>query len=256
MLICTDYICAQQGVAIPWDEVAKEVEPFLSGEAIKQHLAKVRKFREQAGMKVPPLVDRNQRRRTIQGAGTNHSRHINIKEEDEEPKQPGSSLLYKPGNKKFKTPKNKTSQKTPTAASRSHKYQPSINASQAEMDKFFHYDTDYGAPKRKSTAVGARARARSTRSRMAQNEEGALKEISSPSKRPKIDTYLRPQKIPNYAAQMVQDDEEDEEEEEEGEDKTNVGGAKDDEFDGNSKSCSSKKQSGKPSPSQCNTVKL
>lgn len=241
MLICTDYICAQQGVAIPWDDVAKEVEPFLSGEAIKQHLAKVRKFREQAGMKVPPLVDRNQRRRTIQGASTNHGRHINIKEEDEEPNQPGSSLLYKPANKKFKTPKNKTSQKTPTAASRSHKYQPSINDSQAEMDNVFHYDTDYGAPKRKSTAVGARARARSTRSRISQNEEVALKEISSPSKRPKIDTYLRPQKIPNYAAQMAQDDEED---------KINVGGAKDDEFDGSSKSCSSKKQSGKPLPSQ------
>lgn len=233
MLICTDYICAQQGVAIPWDDVAKEVEPFLSGEAIKQHLAKVRKYREQAGMKVPPLVERNQRRRTFQGLGTNRSRSSNIKEEDEEPGQQGSSLLYKPGNKNIKTPRSKTSQKTPRTPSGTHKYQLSADALRTEIDEVFRSDTECDVPDTKSPNDVGHASARGKRGCITQKEENTLMETCSPSKRSKTETFLYRQ---NCRAQMVLDEEEDE---------TNTDDAKDVEFDEDNKSHSRKKKSGK-----------
>lgn len=210
VLICTDYICAQQGVAIPWDDVAKEVEPFLSGEAIKQHLAKVRKYREQAGMKVPPLVERNQRRRTFQGLGTNRSRSSNIKEEDEEPGQQGSSLLYKPGNKNIKTPRSKTSQKTPRTPSGTHKYQLSADALRTEIDEVFRSDTECDVPDTKSPNDVGHASARGKRGCITQKEENTLMETCSPN---------------------------------EEEDETNTDDAKDVEFDEDNKSHSRKKKS-------------
>lgn len=57
-------------VALPWDAIAKAMEPRpgnisgpMTGEAVKQHLAKLRTQREEAGQVVPPKVDRATRRR-------------------------------------------------------------------------------------------------------------------------------------------------------------------------------------------------
>lgn len=61
-------VSAKLGVAIPWDDIAKEVEPHLTGEAIKQHLVKVYKFREEWNKKVPEKVDKTQRRKAARAA--------------------------------------------------------------------------------------------------------------------------------------------------------------------------------------------
>jgi hypothetical protein len=58
------------GQPIPWNEIAAEFEPrdpasgrlAMTGEAIKQHLAKLRTHRDAQGFRVPPKLDRNARR--------------------------------------------------------------------------------------------------------------------------------------------------------------------------------------------------
>jgi hypothetical protein len=58
------------GQPIPWNEIAAEFEPrdpasgrlAMTGEAIKQHLAKLRTHRETQGFRVPLKLDRNARR--------------------------------------------------------------------------------------------------------------------------------------------------------------------------------------------------
>jgi hypothetical protein len=58
------------GRPMPWDEIAAEFEPrdpasgrlAMTGEAVKQHLAKLRLHREKQGFRVPPKLDRNARR--------------------------------------------------------------------------------------------------------------------------------------------------------------------------------------------------
>lgn len=55
---------------MPWDKIAAAMEPRdaangklpMTGEAVKQHLAKLRAFREDKGRRVPPKLDRNARR--------------------------------------------------------------------------------------------------------------------------------------------------------------------------------------------------
>lgn len=46
-------VCMEQGTPVPWNLVAERINDYVSGEGIKQHLAKVRKFREQNGRPVP-----------------------------------------------------------------------------------------------------------------------------------------------------------------------------------------------------------
>lgn len=75
LLLYIDYVCAEQAVTLPWDEIAKTMEPRnpsmgekpMTGEAIKQHLAKLRDHRISEGYDVPPKLDRNARRQAIAG---------------------------------------------------------------------------------------------------------------------------------------------------------------------------------------------
>lgn len=60
VLLCIDAVCSRLGVALPWDEIAKEVEPWLSAEGIKQHLGKLRLAREALGRKVPPKPEKGE----------------------------------------------------------------------------------------------------------------------------------------------------------------------------------------------------
>jgi hypothetical protein len=70
LLLYIDYVCAEQGVFLPWDAIAATMEPRdatkgekpMTGEAIKQHLAKLRDHRDGKGLDVPPKLDRNTRR--------------------------------------------------------------------------------------------------------------------------------------------------------------------------------------------------
>nr|POE56761.1 hypothetical protein CFP56_33733 [Quercus suber] len=63
VLLCVDHVCTKQGISIPWDLVGKEINDTLTGEAIKQHLVKVRKARETHGQQVPPKLAVSERRR-------------------------------------------------------------------------------------------------------------------------------------------------------------------------------------------------
>lgn len=58
VLLCVEYVVARDGIELDWNAVAKEVEPFLTGEAIKQHLSKLRAARDIQGQTNPPKLDR------------------------------------------------------------------------------------------------------------------------------------------------------------------------------------------------------
>lgn len=70
LLLFCDYVCTQKGTPMPWDEIAATLEPrdpangeqSMTGEAVKQHLAKLRDHRIHAGLRVPPKLDRSARR--------------------------------------------------------------------------------------------------------------------------------------------------------------------------------------------------
>jgi hypothetical protein len=70
LLLWVDYVSATKGMLIPWDEIALQMEPRnpeagelpMTGEAIKQHLAKLRNHRVKEGYAVPPKLDRSARR--------------------------------------------------------------------------------------------------------------------------------------------------------------------------------------------------
>ena len=73
LLLYVDYVCTEKGVVLPWDSIAAIMEPRdaskgekpMTGEAIKQHLAKLRDHREGQGLKVPPKLDRGARRSIV-----------------------------------------------------------------------------------------------------------------------------------------------------------------------------------------------
>lgn len=58
VLLCVEYIISKHGIELDWNAVGKEIEPYLTGEAIKQHLSKLRVARDEAGQKNPPKLDR------------------------------------------------------------------------------------------------------------------------------------------------------------------------------------------------------
>lgn len=59
VLLAVDIACNEIGAPVPWDVVAAKINPTLTGEGLKQHLAKVRKFREQNGRPVPHKGNRH-----------------------------------------------------------------------------------------------------------------------------------------------------------------------------------------------------
>jgi hypothetical protein len=81
LLLYVDYVCADMGVSIPWDAIAAKMEPRneaagekpMTGEAIKQHLAKLRVHRTNEGHDVPPPLDRAARRQTAAGKNALHT---------------------------------------------------------------------------------------------------------------------------------------------------------------------------------------
>ena len=70
LLLYVDCVCGEVGISLPWDTIAARMEPRdaskgekpMTGEAIKQHLAKLRDHRDNKGLDVPPKLDRNARR--------------------------------------------------------------------------------------------------------------------------------------------------------------------------------------------------
>lgn len=78
LLLYVDYVCTNMGLSVPWDEIAAKMEPRdpalgekpMTGEAIKQHIAKLRGHRDSKGYDVPPKLDRSARRQAAEGKNT------------------------------------------------------------------------------------------------------------------------------------------------------------------------------------------
>ena len=101
-----DYVCAKAGIPIPWEDVGKLVEPYVTGEAVKQHIAKVRVQREADGRPVPPKLEKSDRRKAAAGVvPITPARGKTAKKDDTREDTPvkGSGLLYVPPTKKAKT---------------------------------------------------------------------------------------------------------------------------------------------------------
>ncbi|KAK5115910.1 hypothetical protein LTR62_000366 [Meristemomyces frigidus] len=128
-LLCTDYVCTTESIAIPWDKVAELMgslvgKPSMTGEAVKQHLAKLYKARVDDGQLVPPKLDRHQRRKAVSTAsdgtptparGCKRTRAVDdgVIATPESPVMPGKSLLYtKPIAKPKKTAKTAAGRST------------------------------------------------------------------------------------------------------------------------------------------------
>ncbi|KAF2719577.1 hypothetical protein K431DRAFT_305018 [Polychaeton citri CBS 116435] len=129
VLLYVDYICIQKGITIPWDDIARCIQPFLSGDAIKQHLAKVREAREVEGRPVPPKLERGDRRRAKKEAKSGDTeRAVDVisgsimSVDDDEDKETGierteeelaelKSLLYCPSSTKKASKKKSTQTK-------------------------------------------------------------------------------------------------------------------------------------------------
>ena len=117
VLLCLDNVCIKLGIALPWDAVAKLVEPdgTLSGEAIKQHLGKVYKARVAFGLPVPEKADKPRRKagKAADGDASTPAKRGRVKkevagdadEEDNDTPVKGANLLYAPAVEKLKTPK-------------------------------------------------------------------------------------------------------------------------------------------------------
>ncbi|GAB7360693.1 hypothetical protein MBLNU230_g0571t1 [Neophaeotheca triangularis] len=62
LLLIIYHICHREDIDIPWNEVASEIRPWMTGEAIKQHLVKLRAARAEAKLPVPPKTERRPRK--------------------------------------------------------------------------------------------------------------------------------------------------------------------------------------------------
>lgn len=58
VLLAVEHVCTRDAIPLDWNKVANLVAEDLTGEAIKQHLFKLRKARTEEGMKNPPDLDR------------------------------------------------------------------------------------------------------------------------------------------------------------------------------------------------------
>ncbi|KAK5135924.1 hypothetical protein LTR08_004382 [Meristemomyces frigidus] len=212
LLLCVDYECTKQGISIPWDDIAKLIEGHLSGEAVKQHLAKLYKFREEDGHKVPPKLDRNERRKAYattaigtpaaaRGRGKKATTLGVGAARQVTPVKPGRGLLFKKAEPKSKrTPKKDAgTPKTPVIGSGPKK---PVNVIKLENNS----DDDFHEEAAQHTKPVARSGKRGRKSKVTDEVDG--EELNeTPSKKPKNDNYLRERPSVNYAEQMAQEDE-------------------------------------------------
>jgi len=183
--------------------VAKIVAPDLSGKAIKQHLVKVCKFRDEDGEKVPPKLDRNQRRKafaaptaSVTTPARGRSKKVATKNDnaDDDKSQrlteqvkPGRSLLYKkPASKSKRAPKQETTTKPPAVGRgggrRKTQPQSQSEAALLEVKSKDLSDTEYDAPKAKPVGLGGKGGRESKRNG---DEDDEDVDRATPSKKSK-----------------------------------------------------------------------
>lgn len=195
VLLCVDHVCTKNAIAIPWDDVAELVEPYLTGEAIKQHLVKIYKYRETDGQKVPPKLSANQRRKPFGIPSTNDDPAPVAKKNKKgsggdtnkdkppvEPVKPGGSLLFKAGSKGRKPSKSQGATITTPAASRGRKQFPAPLKSTPIARGGEDNDDRFPAPKPKSKTAGRGTKRGSRNAGSIDDDESYL---STPTKQQK-----------------------------------------------------------------------
>ena len=113
LLLTIEYVCTTKGIAIPYSDVAAVMREELSGEAIKQHLAKLYKIRVNHDRTVPPPHGKQGRRHGRAkkiGSSASKAKQLGGKDDDEadsddETPGKGSSLLWHGPWKSEKKPK-------------------------------------------------------------------------------------------------------------------------------------------------------
>ncbi|KAK4570035.1 hypothetical protein LTR86_003005 [Recurvomyces mirabilis] len=212
-LLCTDYVCTTEGVAIPWDKIAELMgglvgKHSMTGEAIKQHLAKLHRFRDEADQLVPPKLDRHQRRKPVTAAKADATsaprgrRRARNEDEDEDavpvaPIQPGKSLLYsKPGAKSKKSPRAPANGRNGGRKSRA--------VEEFQDDGVDEYDRDSVFKRRAAVANnGSSKRGRKVKSHARVENDEQDTAFPTPARTPK---RLRPQPEVNYSERTFEDD--------------------------------------------------
>ena len=204
VLLCVDHVCVKNGVPIPWDLVAREIEPFLTGEAIKQHLVKMRNYREGEGRKVPEKLNKAVRRKTGRLSNLDFTTPKKVKDDEEDEdydaKVKGGSLLWYPQTKKPKPKKqvaDAADEAPPTTpgTGRGRKNATKDVVGEDKLDGIL--DTPI-----KSTGK----RSRTTKKVAFKKEETGESDDDSPSKKQKV---LRPVQRVNYAQNLSDDDDDD-----------------------------------------------
>ena len=202
MLLAVELVCTEQGTPVPWNLVAEKVNDYLSGEGIKQHLAKVRKYREQNGRPVPSRSTKGGSSRKAAAYGTGITNTPKKKKgdtgDDGAASGKGAGLLWtNPNAKKPKEPKppkepqevkakadsQDTVPATPKTPARSRKQNTKAN------------DTEQAASKKKSTGKRSRTKKEPTIKEESEEEYGNTND--SPTKKQRT-IRLRPAYHVNY----------------------------------------------------------
>ena len=221
VLLCVDHVCTKNAIAIPWDDVAELVEPYLTGEAIKQHLVKIYKYRETDGQKVPPKLSANQRRKPFGIPGNNDDPapvtkknkkgsggDTNKEKPPVEPVKPGGSLLFKAGSKGRKPSKSQGATTTTPATSRGRKQFPAplkstpiARGAENDVD-----DAGFQAPKPKSKTAGRGTKRGSRNAGSIDDDDESY--LSTPTKQQKTSGGRSFRSRPNidYSKQLAQAD--------------------------------------------------
>ena len=208
VLLFVEYICIKKAIPIPWNDIAKLVNEHLTGEAIKQHLVKVRKFRISEGREVPDRIDRGTRRKVGKLAGGKSTpakggRARKVKDEDAEDDddeapvkgttQRSSLLWHPPDNKPKPKPEGDdgTPKPVPAAARRTKK---------VKGDDDEKVDDNFTTPLKPSVKRG-----RKNKQNIKKGEDGDS-DYDTPTKKLKVSSRLRATTPVNYKAQLEFDE--------------------------------------------------
>jgi hypothetical protein len=63
ILVAIHAHCSKRGIKVPWDDIGAEIAPTVTGNAVIQHIAKLRKKREELGKPVPAISVTRKRER-------------------------------------------------------------------------------------------------------------------------------------------------------------------------------------------------
>ncbi|KAK3717220.1 hypothetical protein LTR37_005929 [Vermiconidia calcicola] len=210
VLLTVDYVCVREGIPIPWDMVMREIAPGSTGEAIKQHIAKVRKIREDNNLVVPPKLEKTARRKVAKVGGNSgmitppsagRVKKVKAEQEDKEenvvtPKK-GATLLFHAPEKKTKTPKKAAeTPKTPGVGrgggGRKRADSESLGAPE---------NTIFTTPIKSTGKRGRKAKAE-----IKEEDDDIEEGYYSPPKKQKTGISLRPKEQVNYNEQPDEDD--------------------------------------------------